>query len=125
MASHLDQSVGGPLKHGIQVKIVDLQYQAKNWRKPRRVVAKIEWPRGELFPKIGFVVTKSRLPADKVVKVYNGRADVENRIKEGKNAKRLLKVGTRISYHARKWRVHVASVFLPAHHYRAVLAWGP
>jgi hypothetical protein len=27
----------------------------------------------------------SRLPAGTVVKVYNGRGDVENRIKEGKN----------------------------------------
>jgi hypothetical protein len=31
------------------------------------------------------LVTSSRLPAGKVVKVHNGRGDVENRIKEGKN----------------------------------------
>ena len=55
---------------------------------PRRVVAKIEWHQGELFPRIGFVVTNSRLPAGKVIKVYNGRGDVENRIKEGKNTLR-------------------------------------
>jgi hypothetical protein len=41
-----------------------------------------------LFPRIGFVVTNSRLPAGKVVKVYNGRAEIENRIKEGKNTLR-------------------------------------
>lgn len=46
------------------------------------------WRRGELFPRIGFVVTNSRLPAGKVVKVYNGRGDVENRIKDGKNTLR-------------------------------------
>ena len=46
-------------------------------------MAKIEWHRGELFPRIGFVVTNSRLPAGKVIKVYNGRARLENRIKEG------------------------------------------
>jgi hypothetical protein len=56
--------------------------------RPRRVAAKIEWHRGELFPRIGFVVTSSRLPAGKVAKVYNGRGDVENRIKEGKNTLR-------------------------------------
>jgi len=171
---HLNRPVGRPPKSGVQTKVVDFQYQAKSWQKPRRVVAKIEWHRGELFPRIGFVVTNSRLPAGKVVKVYNGRGDVENRIKEGKNTlrwdktscqrfeanqarlkmgvlaynllhmirqfyvwgeevrrsidwliKRLIKVGARVSYHARRWYVHVASAFPLAHHYRAVLAWGP
>ncbi len=170
---HLNRPVGRPPKSGIQVKIVDLHYQAKSWSRPRRVVAKIEWHRGELFPRIGFVVTNSRLPAGKVVKVYNGRAEIENRIKEGKNTlrwdktscqkfeanqarlqmgvlaynllhmirqfyvwgedvrrsidwliKRLIKVGARVSYHARRWYVHIASAFPLAHHYRAVLAWG-
>jgi len=170
---HLNRPVGRPPKSGIQVKIVDLHYQAKSWSRPRRVVAKIEWHRGELFPRIGFVVTNSRLPAGKVIKVYNGRAEIENRIKEGKNTlrwdktscqrfeanqarlqmgvlaynllhmirqfyvwgedvrrsmdwliKRLIKVGARVSYHARRWFVHVASAFPLAHHYRAVLAWG-
>jgi hypothetical protein len=51
-------------------------------------MAKIEWHRGELFPRIGFVVNNSRLPAGKVIKVYNGRAEIENRIKEGKNTLR-------------------------------------
>jgi hypothetical protein len=73
---------------GIQVKIVDLHYQAKSWSRLRRVVAKIEWDRGELFPRIGLVITNSRLPAGKVIKVYNGRVEIENRIKEGKNTLR-------------------------------------
>jgi len=37
--------------------------------------------------------------------------------------KRLIKVGAKISYHARRWYVHVASAFPLAHHYRVVLAW--
>ncbi len=85
---HINRPVGRPPQSGIQVKNVDLHYQAKSWSRPRRVVAKIEWRRGELFPRIGFVVTNSRLPAGKVIKVYNGRGDVENRIKEGKNTLR-------------------------------------
>ncbi|MBU4232657.1 MAG: IS1380 family transposase [Proteobacteria bacterium] len=174
VAPNLSRPVGRPPQSGIQVKIVDLHYKAKGWSKPRRVVAKIEWHRGELFPRIGFVLTNSRLPAAKVTKVYNGRAEIENRIKEGKNTlrwdntscqrfeanqarlkmgilaynllhmirqfyvwgeevrrsidwliKRLIKVGARISYHVRRWYVHVASAFPLAHHYRAVLAWGP
>jgi hypothetical protein len=58
---------------GIQVKTIDLHYQAKSWSQPHRVVAKIEGHRGELFPRIGFVVTNSKLPFGKVIKVYNGR----------------------------------------------------
>ena len=39
--------------------------------------------------------------------------------------KRLIKAGAKVSYHARRWYVHVASAFPLAHHYRSVLAWGP
>ena len=85
---HLRRPVGRPPKSGIQVRIVEFRYQAKSWNKPRRVVCKIEWHSGELFPRVGFIVTNSRLPKAKVVKVYNGRGDVENRIKEGKNTLR-------------------------------------
>ncbi|MGO9121369.1 MAG: IS1380 family transposase [Desulfomonilaceae bacterium] len=85
---YLTRPVGRPPKSGVQVRLVDLCYQARTWDRERRVVAKIEWHDGELFPKIGFVVTNSKLPAGKVVKAYNGRGDVENRIKEGKNTLR-------------------------------------
>jgi len=88
VAPHLGRPVSRPPQSGIQVKIVDLRYQAKSWGRPRRVVAKIEWHRGELFPRIGLMITNSRLPAGKVTKVYNSRGDVENRIKEGKNTLR-------------------------------------
>jgi len=33
------------------------QYQAKSWKRSRRVVAKVEWHLGELFPRVGFIVT--------------------------------------------------------------------
>jgi len=85
---HLTRPVGRPPKSGIQIRLVDFRYQAQTWDRERRVVAKIEWHEGELFPRIGFIVTNSKLPAGKVVKVYNGRGDVENRIKEGKNTLR-------------------------------------
>ena len=68
--------------------MVDFHYRAKSWTRPRRVVCKLEWPQGEMFPKISFIVTNSRLHRTNVVKVYNGRGDVENRIKEGKNTLR-------------------------------------
>jgi len=80
--------VGRPPKSGIQVKLVDLGYRAQTWDKERGVVTKIEWHDGELVPRIGFILTNSKLPAGNVVKVYNGRGDVENRIKECKNTLR-------------------------------------
>jgi hypothetical protein len=76
VAPHLNRPVGRPPKSGVQVKIVDLNYQARSWSRLRRVVVKIEGHRGELFPRIGFVVTNSRLPSGKVIKVYNGRAEI-------------------------------------------------
>jgi hypothetical protein len=54
----------------------------------RRVVCKIEWHLDELFPRLGFIVTNSRLSSHEVVKAYNGRANAENRIKDGKNTLR-------------------------------------
>ncbi|MFP6890413.1 MAG: hypothetical protein VCF07_11825 [Nitrospinota bacterium] len=38
--------------------------------------------------------------------------------------RRLIKAGARVSYHSKRWRVHVASAFSLAHHYRAVFGYG-
>jgi len=73
----------------------DFRYQASSWNKPRRVVAKIEWHKGELFPRVGFIVTNLRRSAHRVVKFYNGRGTAEQWIKEGKNAVKW----TRLSCH--------------------------
>jgi len=64
----------------------DFQYQSGTWNKPRRVVAKIEWHAGELFPRVGFIVTNRTDPAKGVVHFYNGRGTCEQWIKEGKYA---------------------------------------
>jgi len=48
--------VGRPPNH-VRRLYGDFEYQAASWDKPRRVVAKVEWPPGELFPRMGFVVT--------------------------------------------------------------------
>ena len=38
-------------------------YQAASWTKARRVVAKVEFHFGELFPRVGFIVRRiSALP---------------------------------------------------------------
>src|SRR5262245_19375064 len=62
------------------------RYQAQSWDRERRVVAKVEWHPGELYPRVGFVVTNLHAPARKVVAFYNGRGTAEQYIKEGKHA---------------------------------------
>ena len=72
------------------------RYQADGWTRARRVVAKVEWHQGELYPRVGFIVTNLTRPNERVVKFYNGRGTAEQWIKEGKNAIRW----TRLSCHA-------------------------
>jgi len=55
-------------------------------------MAKVEWHKGELFPRVGFIVTNLRRDAGGVVKFYNGRGVAEQRIKEGKNAVKWTKL---------------------------------
>ncbi len=64
-----------PLKP--QVFHASFRYRAKSWTKPRRVVAKVEWHRGELFPRVGFIVTNLKRSAEKVVHFYNQRGTAE------------------------------------------------
>ena len=52
----LTRPVGRP-SHKPKVFYHSFQYQAKSWQRARRVVAKIEWHAGELFPRVGFIVT--------------------------------------------------------------------
>ena len=168
---HLKRPVGRPPKEGVQVRVIEFHYQAKKWNKARRVVCKIEWHVCELFPRVGFIVTNSNLEVEQVITIYNSRAEIENRIKEGKNTlrwdktschrfaanqarllvgcvaynllhmirdtafwgqsvrpsidsiiRRLVKVGARVVYHARKWYVHVASAFPLTRYYRILFA---
>ncbi|RYH07619.1 hypothetical protein EU800_19655 [Tropicimonas sp. IMCC6043] len=59
---------------------------AKSWYKPRRVVVKIEWRAGELFPRVGFVVTILRREPEWVIDFFNRRGTAEQHIREGKYA---------------------------------------
>ena len=70
-------------------------YQAASWGKARRVVAKVEHHQGELFPRVGFIVTNLTLPSRAVVRFYNKRGTAEQWIKEGKQAVKM----TRLSCH--------------------------
>ena len=77
------------------VRFKSFHYQAKSWTTPRRIVSKVEHHRGELFPRVGFVVTNMVLPSRSVVRFYNKRGTAEQWIKEGKQATHW----TRLSCH--------------------------
>ncbi len=68
------------------VRYKSFQYQADSWTTPRRVVAKVEHHVGELFPRVGFIVTNLQLPNRAVVRFYNKRGTAEQWIKKGKQA---------------------------------------
>ena len=59
------------------------------------MVAKVEHHQGELFPRVGFIVTNLSLPSRAVVRFYNKRGTAEQWIKEGKQAVKM----TRLSCH--------------------------
>lgn len=80
---------------GLRVYYRDFRYQAGAWDEKRRVVAKVEWRAGELFPQVGFIATNLTWSLKRVVKFYNKRGTVENWIKEGKYALKW----TRLSCH--------------------------
>lgn len=67
-------------------RYASFHYRAKSWTKSRRIVAKVEFHPGELFPRVGFIVTNRNLPNERVLAFYNGRGTAEQHIKEGKHA---------------------------------------
>jgi hypothetical protein len=93
----LKRPVGRP-PHEVRRSYASFRYQAGSWNKPRRVVAKVEWHPGELYPRVGFIVTNMTRPAERVVAFYNHRGTAEQYIKEGKNAV----TWTRLSCHSFK-----------------------
>jgi hypothetical protein len=70
-------------------------YRAASCKTARRVVTKVEFHLGELFPRAGFIVTNLELPSRAVVRFYNKRGTAEQWIKEGKQAVKM----TRLSCH--------------------------
>src|SRR5271155_556354 len=81
----LKRPMGRP-PHEVRRCYASFTYRAGSWSKARRVVAKVEWHPGELYPRVGFIVTNMARPAAPVVAFYNQRGTAEQWIKEGKNA---------------------------------------
>ena len=98
----LQNRIGHPLKrpigrppHEVRRYYASFPYQAKSWHKPRRVVAKAEWHRGELYPRVGFIVTDLARPAERVFAFYNQRGTAGQWIKEGKGVIKWTRLSCR------------------------------
>jgi len=94
IAELLTRPVGRP-RHKPAVWYKGFLYQAASWKTARRVVAKVEFHFGELFPRVGFIVTNLETDNRAVVRFYNKRGTAEQWIKEGKQAVKM----TRLSCH--------------------------
>jgi Transposase DDE domain group 1 len=91
IAHLLTRPVGRPPQKPI-VLYAGFLYRAASWQPYRRVVAKVEWHAGELYPRVGFIVTNIWKAPEDVVRFYNGRGTAEQWIKEGKNAVKWTKL---------------------------------
>ena len=90
----LTRPVGRP-SLDVRRSYANFTYQAGSWTKPRRIVAKVEWHPGELYPRVGFIVTNMARPGENVVAFYNKRGTCEQWIKEGKGAIRWTRLSCR------------------------------
>ena len=94
MAELLTRPVGRP-SHKPVIWYKSFLYQAASWKTARRVVVKVEHHQGELFPRVGFIVTYVIRPSRAVVRFYHQRGTAEPWLKEGKPAVKM----TRLSCH--------------------------
>ncbi len=76
----------GRPSNNVERHYANFTYQANSWSKPSRVVAKVEWHPGELFPRVGFVVAMLTGSDERLYEFYNRRGTAEQYIKEGKHA---------------------------------------
>jgi hypothetical protein len=82
IAELLTRPVGRP-SHKPVVWYKSFLYQAASWSTARRVVAKVEFHFGELFPRVGFIVASLEADSRAVVRFYNKRGTAEQWTKEG------------------------------------------
>jgi len=90
----LTRPVGRP-PNEVRRSYANFTYRAGSWSRPRRVVAKVEWHPGELYPRVGFIVTNMARRAERVVGFYNKRGTCELYIKEGKGAIKWTRLSCR------------------------------
>jgi Transposase DDE domain group 1 len=92
---NITESLIRPVGRPSHKPVVSFLYRAASWKHARRVVAKGEFHCGELFPRVGFIVTSLAASSRAVVRFYNKRGTAEQWIKEGRQAVAM----TRFSCH--------------------------
>ena len=106
IAHLLKRPVGRPPKD-VRRYYANFSYQAASWAKARRVIAKVEWHPGELYPRVGFIVTNLARPAERIIAFYNQRGTAEQHIKEGKNAIQWTRLSCRkFAHNAVRLQLH-------------------
>ena len=71
-------------------------------------MAKVEWHPGEVYPRVGFIVTSLARPAECVVAFYNQRGAAEQHSKEGKGAIKWTRLSCRtFAANAVRLQLHV------------------
>jgi Transposase DDE domain group 1 len=90
----LKRPVGRP-PHQARRHYASFSYRAQSWDKSRHVVAKVEWHPGELYPRVGFIVSNLARSTEGIVAFYNQRGTCEQYIKEGKNAIKWTRLSCR------------------------------
>jgi Transposase DDE domain group 1 len=85
------------------------------------VIAKVEWHPGELYPRVGFIVTNMSRPAERIVAFYNKRGTCEQWIKEGKGAIKWTRLSCR-SFAANAVRLQLHALAYNLHNFLRTLA---
>jgi len=68
----------------------------------------VEWHPGELYPRVGFIVSNLARPAERVVAFYNQRGTAEQWMKEGKGAVKWTRLSCRsFAANAVRLQLHV------------------
>src|SRR3546814_17961335 len=109
----LPRAVGVPLNH-VRRTGASCSYHAGSGDRKRRVVAKVDWHPGELYPRVGFTVTNLRRPAERVVAFHNRPGTADQWHKEGKTAlKCMLLTCRRFRHHAVRRKLHAMAANPP------------
>ena len=116
VAQLLTRPLGRPSYKPV-VRYKSFLYQAASWKRARRVVAKVEFRFGELFPRVGFIVTNFQTSSRAVVRFYNKRGTAEQWIKVGKQAVAM----TRLSCH--RFRANQVQLWLSVIAYNLGNLW--
>jgi hypothetical protein len=94
IAELLPRPLGRP-SHKPVVRYKSFLYQAESWKTARQVVAKVEFHWGELFPRVGFIVTNLETNSRAVVRFYNKRGTAQQWVKEGNQAMKMTRLSCR------------------------------